>query len=248
MDDGVRRALAAAPHRGSTVDVAIHGSCALGISTSADPVDAWLARTEDFTIALTGNLDNVEELATQLRADGRPIGSTDPACVVAELFRSHGELAPSKMRGVFAVVVTDGVRLWCFRDQVGYRTLFHRVDEAGATIASEAKQVVAGSGIAKEPDLAVLERQFFGNYGNATSSALSGVARLPKATILRVDAQRADTRRYWQPEDLLERARFSPGEIQERFDALMTQACARTLVGPDAVSLSGGIDSPAIAA
>lgn len=247
-DDGVRRAIAAAPHRGSTVDVAIHGSCALGISTSADPVDAWLARTDDLAVALTGNLDNVEELAAQLHAEGRPTLSADPACVVAELFRLHGESAPSRMRGVFAAVVTDGSRLWAFRDQVGYRTLFHRVDGAGATVASEAKQVVAGSGISKEPDLAVLERQFFGNYGNATSSALSGVARLPKATILRIDGRRAETRRYWQPEALLETARYSPEEIQARFDELMTQACARTLVGPDAVSLSGGIDSPAIAA
>jgi asparagine synthetase B (glutamine-hydrolysing) len=41
---------------------------------------------------------------------------------------------------------------------------------------------------------------------------------------------------------------MSSGEIKARFDELMDQAVSRSLTGRDVVSLSGGIDSPALAA
>jgi asparagine synthetase B (glutamine-hydrolysing) len=47
---------------------------------------------------------------------------------------------------------------------------------------------------------------------------------------------------------VLETAKYSRAELQERFDALMDQAASRCVTGRDVVSLSGGVDSPAIAA
>jgi asparagine synthase (glutamine-hydrolysing) len=46
----------------------------------------------------------------------------------------------------------------------------------------------------------------------------------------------------------LETARYTPEELRDRFDEVFGTATARMLTGADAVSLSGGIDSPAIAA
>jgi asparagine synthetase B (glutamine-hydrolysing) len=54
--------------------------------------------------------------------------------------------------------------------------------------------------------------------------------------------------RYWHPEDILERRPVPDDELFERFDALMSQAVRRCLAGRDVVSLSGGLDSPAVAA
>ena len=54
--------------------------------------------------------------------------------------------------------------------------------------------------------------------------------------------------RYWKPESLLETADLSGIEMQERFDELLGQAVSRCLTGHDLISLSGGIDSPAVAA
>ncbi|HEX6131842.1 MAG TPA: asparagine synthase-related protein, partial [Actinomycetota bacterium] len=156
--------------------------------------------------------------------------------------------APARMRGTFAGVVTDGRQAWGFRDHLGYRTLFHHDGPRGVTFASEAKQVVAAAGIPREPDLAALEQVLFGNLTDDTPSAFKGVARLPKSSILHVDAERVRVGRFWHPERLLETGSYTDDELQERFDALMAQASARTLIGTDAVSLSGGIDSPAIAA
>jgi asparagine synthetase B (glutamine-hydrolysing) len=135
-----------------------------------------------------------------------------------------------------------------FRDQLGFGPVFFGRDARGVRVASEAKQVAAGAGVAEEPDLDVCEEIYFHTYDEHTPSALRGVARLPKASALLADGSGARLRRYWDPTDRFESGSYGPEEIKERFDHLMGQAVARTLTGQDAVSLSGGIDSPAVAA
>jgi len=90
----------------------------------------------------------------QLAAHGRPVAGGTPADVVEAAFRVWGEQAPGRLRGQFAAAVTDGERIWAFRDQVGFRALFYRNDDAGLHLGSEAKQVLAGAGLPREPDVA----------------------------------------------------------------------------------------------
>jgi asparagine synthase (glutamine-hydrolysing) len=179
---------------------------------------------------------------------GQASAPVTPAEVVMAAYRAFGEEAPARLRGFFSAVVTDGSRLVCFRDHLGFGTLFYRQDSQGSYVATEAKQVVAGAGISREPNLDVLPLLFFQTYDNQTPCALKGVERLPKTTVAVFEGARARLRRYWEPSTFLETGRLSDGEIQERFDQLMDQAVARTMTGEDAISLSGGIDSPAIAA
>jgi asparagine synthetase B (glutamine-hydrolysing) len=243
----VGRALAAAPHRGTDRRVLTRGRCALGVSSS-EASDAWLADEDDLAGALSGVLDDQERLAKELALSGRPAAELQPASLLLAAWRAWGEGAPSRLRGVFAATVTDGTQVWAWRDHIGYRALFFRDDAAGTTVASEAKQVVAGAGIAREPDLDVLERVLFTDYGDETPAALRGVRRLPKATVLRAGDGSVATRRYWHPESLLETGRLTRDELGEAFEERFRQAVDRTLTGQDMVSLSGGIDSTAIAA
>jgi len=244
----VERMLAAAPHRGSRAEIVVRGACTLG--TSDDPVgaEAWIADEPDLAVAFTGRLDNSDELRKLLEGENeRPLGDS-PASVVAALFRRRRGDAPALMRGSFAVAITDGEGMWAFRDQLGFRSLFHRVEAGRTFVASEAKQVAAGARIAREPDTDVLEAIFYMELDDETPSALRGVARLPKATLLFADARGARRRPYWRPESLLETADLSEDEIRLRFEHLMAQAVERVMTGDDCVSLSGGIDSPAVAA
>ena len=244
----VRRALEAAPHRGPVREVAVRGACAIGISDTDALPEAWLAEERDLIVGFTGVLDNAADLASELKARGFPPAASDPASVVAGLFRVDAERAFASLRGAFALALTDGERLWCARDQVGYRPLSYRDDVRISMVASEAKQVAAGAGLTPAPDLEVLQRIFYGNYDDDTPAALLGVSRVPKSTALRTDARGTARMRYWHPERLLETGRFTDTEVQERFDEIFGGAVARMLVGTDAVALSGGIDSPAIAA
>jgi asparagine synthase (glutamine-hydrolysing) len=240
------------PHRGTRVRELIHGRCALGTVDAEHAPDAALGGSAGLAVAVTGSVDNASELARLVDsrlvdAQGR-FADGDLVALLAAGFRRFGPDLPVHLRGVFACVITDGERAWAFRDHVGYRPLFHRTDAHGFFAASEAKQVVAGAGIPREPDLAVVERVFYRTITEETSAALAGVQRVPKATVLLADGGQSTLRRYWYPERLLETARYSSSELRDRFDALMVQAVDRAMTGPDAVALSGGIDSPAIAA
>src|SRR5438105_8770741 len=131
---------------------------------------------------------------------------------------------PARLRGAFAVLLTDWRRLWAFRDHVGLRPLFYRTEGDRLFVASEAKQVVAGAQIRKEPDVDGLTRLFFGRYLEEAPSALRGVRRLPAANVLTAEPGSVQVTRYWQPERLLETGRFSASELTDRFALHMTRA------------------------
>ncbi len=179
---------------------------------------------------------------------GAAPAASDPAALIAAGHRIYGDALPGRMRGVFTGAVTDGEHLRCFRDHLGYGSLFYRCDGGNFYAATEVKQVVAGAGIPREPDLDVVERILFGSVDDEMPCALRGVRRLPKMHGLITDGTGTQLHRYWNPEQLLETGRFGADELAARFSALMDQAVSRCITGNDVVSLSGGIDSPAIAA
>src|SRR5919106_5506279 len=171
-----------------------------------------------------------------------------PAAVVAALFGRLRDRAPARLRGAYAVVVTDGATLWGSRDHVGFETLFCSENSGDVRMASEAKQVAAGFSTPREPDLDTLRRIFYVNVEDHTRTSLTGVRRVLAGTIAGSSGSSIRWKRYWDPSSLLETARLSPDEIAEGFEEHMTRATVRALIGEDAVSLSGGIDLPAIAA
>jgi asparagine synthetase B (glutamine-hydrolysing) len=243
-----RRGLDAAPHRGSTIRTSSLARFVVGASTSDEWDDATLSEGNGLVVAVQGRIDNLPELTAHLSRAGVDPGPS-PADVVRALFLREGERTPERLRGVYAIVLSDGLRLWCFRDHLGFATLFYRAEREGIYVATEAKQVVAAAGIPWRPDPDVAHIILHRDYDDDTPAAIRGVSRLAKMTILSAEPGRVRRRRYWRPEQLLETARYSPGELQERFDELMTQAVRRTLTGKgDVVSLSGGLDSPAIVA
>jgi asparagine synthase (glutamine-hydrolysing) len=242
----VRRMLAAAPHRGSPDEVVVQGRCALGIANRQDLPNAAIATEDGVAAAFVGTLDNMGELANRLGGP-RTLDPITPATVLASAFRRWGEDTLTELRGMFAAVVTDGRSMWAFRDHMALGQLCWRQEPQALYVASEAKQVVAGSSVSAEPDMEVVERIFWLEIDENLPSALRGVHRLPKASILVSDGDRPMPRRYWDPSSLLETARLTPEEISSRFDELLTQAVGRMLSGQDVVSLSGGIDSPGVA-
>lgn len=239
---------AAVPHRGERVEALVHGRCALACTDGDGHEDSELAVVHGVAAAFSGTLDNAAEVERDLVRRRLVAPGSSPATLIAAGFRAYGEDVPNQLRGVFAGIVTDGTHAYAFRDQLGYGLLFYRHDGRGFFAATEAKQVIAGAGIAREPDLDVVERIFFNTYDDDTPCALRGVRRLPKAHGINAGPAGVRLRRYWDPEALLESARIPDGELEERFAELMDQAVARCMTGEDVISLSGGIDSPAVAA
>jgi asparagine synthase (glutamine-hydrolysing) len=242
----------AAPHRGSRAAYVTLGRCTLGGSWTDEVPDTEIGTSDDLAVAIVGMVDNRVELAESLSTlgshDARERMDGGLVDLAARAYRAYGADFPARMRGVFSGIVSDGSTAYCFRDQLGYKPLFYRHDGRAFWAASEPKQVVAGAGIPREPDLDVVEAIFYRSLDDTSPSALQGVERLPKMMGLEVDTSTARRRRYWFPERLLETASIPDSQLQDRFDDLMTTAVRRSLRGHDVIFLSGGIDSPAVAA
>ena len=139
--------------------------------------------------------------------------------------------------------------MWSFRDHLGFQPLFYAHNGGDFYCASEAKQVIAGAQIPREPDTDVLERIFYGRLRQDSPSAFKGVNRLPHGKTLTVNRNGSPaTQAYWCPRRVLETGKFSSFEdVKQTFDERFEQAVSRCLTGSDVVSLSGGVDSPAVA-
>jgi asparagine synthase (glutamine-hydrolysing) len=243
----VRRMLELTPYRGDIRQVLVHGACAIGMSRHLDWPDASLASDGAYAAAMYGSIDNLGELGAEL-SQAAPNLDDDPARMLIAAFRVYGEQVVSHLRGDFGAIVTDGRSIWCFRDHIGYSPLYYRSEAAGAFVAVEAKQIVAGSGIRPEPDIEVFESTFYSSIVDETRCPLRGVSRVPQRKVTVISEGRVRSTLYWLPESILESARLSPTDIKDRFEQLMTQAVSRMMTDRTIVSLSGGIDSSAIAA
>jgi asparagine synthase (glutamine-hydrolysing) len=244
-----RKTLATTPHPAECVTLRTLGNCVLGVANGADFVDSAISSAGDMIAAVSGRLDNASELHRSLTASGTAPASKSDADIVVAAFRTFGTEAPNRMRGAFAGIVTDGRNVWCFRDHIGFRPLFYRDDPTAFVAASESRQVAVGAQIAEEPDLKVVEQIFFGHMPSDMPAALKGVSRLAQATTLTVSGEKGvSLRQYWHPIELVESARLGADDIRDRFLELLAQAAARSLVGNDLILLSGGLDSPAVAA
>ena len=247
-DDIVDDMFAAAPHRGTRLHVLAHGRTVVGASDTEDLDEASVAKHGAVAVAFCGILDNLAELTSELAGHGVRPADSSPAAVVAAGWDVWGRDVACRMRGTYTVAASDGDLLTCFRDHQGFRSLFHHDGPEGTFVATEVKQVAAGSKVPMEPDPEVVERIFYADYDDDTPTAVRGIRRLPKATWLTVGPAGVQVERYWFPERLVETARLSPDEIQATFDRLMAQAVRRCLAGETTVvSLSGGVDSPIIA-
>jgi asparagine synthase (glutamine-hydrolysing) len=247
-DEAVERALRSAPHRGGELAVRTVGRASLGVANEPEHADAWLAGHDGGAVVLQGALDNKAELDAELARVGRPAGSDGPAGTVLAAFDAWGDEAPARLRGMFAGAWTDGSSVRLFRDHLGLASLHHRASGETFVAATEAKQVVAGAGVARKPDVESVEAMFFGRF-DSRHTMLKSVARFPRASTGAVEPGGEPAfRRYWDPAPLLETAGLTLPEAQEQLAAMVEQAVRRSVTGLDAVSLSGGIDSPTIAA
>lgn len=245
-----RAAQAAVPHPTPTMEFRALGSALIGIATRPDFVNEFISAPGDLVAVVSGRLDNAAELYAALAASGQRPASRESADVVVAAFRAHGPLAVNRFRGAFAGIVTDGSVMHSFRDHIGFRPLFFRDDSRRFVAAGEARPVAVAAEIAQEPDLEVLRGIVFFGMPSHTPSALKGVMRQPQTSVITAGlAGGIKTDRYWFPWEMLETERgITVAEASERFLALLEQAVVRAMVGRSAVFLSGGLDSPAIAA
>jgi asparagine synthase (glutamine-hydrolysing) len=212
-------------------------------------------------VAYNGEIYNYLELRRELEATGVRFRTASDTEVLLEAYRAWGDGAFDRFIGMFALALYDSAaqQLILVRDRFGVKPLFYAVKNGTLAFASTPTELAHWVGAA--PDLGYVARGIRQRYYEDASdtSPYIGVPALEASHLLRVSVTDGRLslvkRRYY---DLLARANALAPQLAgaddeslaEQLGTLLRDACAlrRRSDVPLGLSVSGGIDSSAIAA
>lgn len=237
-----------APH-GSLELHAPSFSASLGHSFARERRDGQAAaQSATETVLLDGRLANAAELARELGVDAQH----GDAAIVARAWQRWRNDAWPRLRGVFSLVLIEGNAraLQLVRDPTGQRPLYWRSDGARAYVASEERVVLAAAQRALQADDTSVAAHFALRAAPPGRCFVDGVSEALPGECTRIDARGA--RRSALPSTLGTRLLRlgSDDEYAEAWHGVLVAALHESLrdARAPALSLSGGLDSGALAA
>jgi asparagine synthase (glutamine-hydrolysing) len=182
---------------------------------------------------------------------GVSTGAPD-AELILRAYLVWGEECVQHLLGDFAFVIWDSTRrrLFAARDQFGVKPLFY-AETSGALLVSNTLDCLRQHPAVSDRlnDLAIADFLLFDIIQEPSASAFQDIRRLPAAHTLTFQDGRISVCRYWNlsvPTPLTYRRTT---EYVDHFRELLDAAVSDRLSGGDAgVLMSGGLDSPTVAA
>jgi asparagine synthase (glutamine-hydrolysing) len=234
-------------------------SCTLGfrrlaiLDLSSAGEQPMLTADGRHALVFNGELYNFREIRASLQSRGIDFRSTGDAEVVLQALALHGVDALASFNGMFALAFYDVSqrRLLLARDHAGIKPLYVLQHAEGIFFASQFDQVLAhpwASGLPLD-ETAVRVYMNIG-YLPAPMTMLGNARSLEAGSWLSLEASGRSTSGRWFSLPPYREPEFRGREAIEAVGAAVTAAVRRQLVSdvPVGVLLSGGIDSPLVAA
>lgn len=198
-------------------------------------------------------VDDRERLVSALRDRGRRALLSDPDVeLILHSYHAWGEDCVRHLLGDFAFVIWDErtETLFAARDHFGVRQLYYSVLPGVVLLSNTMSCLRAHPAVSLElNEYAIGDYLLFGDNQDPATTALADVQRLPPAHKLRWRDGTTKLARYWELPEHTEPLHWKKHDILERFRELMCQAVGdRMRLDRIAISLSGGMDSSAVAA
>ena len=205
------------------------------------------------TITFNGEIYNYRELKADLQAKGRRFLSESDTEVLLQLYDEYGADMVRRLRGMFAFGLWDAGKrtLLLARDPLGIKPLYWADDGWTLRFASQAKALLAGGAVSRDPDPAgIVGFHLFGSVPEPFT-VWRGIHTLPAGTTLTVDVTGPGTPQpyYDVAAALAERARrASQDDARAQLAEAVRDSVRHHLVAdvPVAVFLSAGLDSGAL--
>jgi asparagine synthase (glutamine-hydrolysing) len=244
-------------HRGPD-DEGMHvdGPCAIGmrrlsiidLSGGHQPLSSQDGRV---WLVCNGEIYNFRELRRDLEACGHSFKTRSDSEVVLYAYLEYGDNFVERLNGMFGFALWDGVRrrLLVGRDRLGIKPLYIASNAKQVAFASEAKALLELPGLDRDLDSSAVASYLQLGYVPAPQSIFRGVRKLPPATLLVVEHDRVEQRRYWRVPNDVDRS-LSETQWIERVRARMEQSVRMQMVSdvPLGAFLSGGVDSSGVVA
>ncbi|MEK6531624.1 MAG: asparagine synthase (glutamine-hydrolyzing) [Deltaproteobacteria bacterium] len=206
-----------------------------------------------YRITFNGEIYNYVEIRDEFKAQGLEFKSRTDTEVILAAYALLGEKCLDRLRGAFAFAIYDCLekRVFLARDRLGEKPLYYMAAEDSFVFASELKSILQYlrlNGARTEIDLDAVNMYFHYQYVPEPYTCIKGILKLPAGHTLTLSAKDLCfvVRKYWDIEDIEPRQGAPASLIRECFDGLSGIIIRSDM--PVGVSLSGGIDSSAIAA
>jgi asparagine synthase (glutamine-hydrolysing) len=208
-----------------------------------------------YTITFNGEIYNYRELRTELTARGYSFRTGSDTEVLLQLYAEFGADMVRKVRGMFAFGLWDAGKrsLLLARDALGIKPLYWADDGWTVRFASQAKALLAGGAVSRDPDSAgIVGFHLFGSVPEPFT-VWRDIHVLSAGTTLTIDAAGPGTpQRYYNVAKALgERAADTscdPADARQMLADAVRDSVRHHLVAdvPVAVFLSAGLDSGAL--
>ncbi|GGD49798.1 asparagine synthase (glutamine-hydrolyzing) [Erythrobacter arachoides] len=111
-----------------------------------------------FVITFNGEIYNFATLRTELEGKGHAFASDSDTEVLLQLYEAMGPAMVTRLVGMFAFAIWDRREevLFLARDPYGIKPLYYADDGGTFRFASQVKSLIAGGGVAADPDPAAL--------------------------------------------------------------------------------------------
>jgi asparagine synthase (glutamine-hydrolysing) len=233
----------------------LEGGIALGhrrlkvIDLSAGAAQPMWLPDRSVCVIYNGEIHNYIELAADLRAAGVRLRGASDTEVLLWAYALWGAECFERFNGMWAAAFWEPARrrLTLTRDRFGIKPLLVSVRGARVAFASEAKAIVAAFGEERRADRRLISDFVAGGSPDGDQSTFfENIHQVPPGHWLSIDRDAIAAHRYWRFEPGTERPR---ADAADAFRALLEDAVRIRMRSdvPVGVSLSGGLDSSAIA-
>lgn len=236
----------------------VGGPCRLGfrrlsILDLSSAANQPMLAEDRFVLVFNGEVYNFRELRADLERHGVSFRTSGDTEVVLQALIVWGKEALNRFNGMFALGFYDTVRksLLLARDAVGIKPLYALIGSEGLFFASQYDQILAhpwSEGLSVAPGALGLYLRL--GYVPAPYAMLEGTTMLEPGSWLEATAGGAVIRGRYYSFPVYQQPDLRGAEAYDAVDAAVTGAVRRQMVSdvPLGTFLSGGIDSPLVAA
>ncbi|GIF07525.1 N-acetylglutaminylglutamine amidotransferase [Actinoplanes siamensis] len=218
--------------------------------------DARQPMTDDglgLTVVFNGCVYNYRELREELRGHGYTFASTSDTEVILKAYHRWGADCVTRFLGMFAFAIAehDTGTVTLARDRLGIKPLYLAESPGRLRFASTLPALLAAGGVDTIIDRVALQHYMtFHSVVPAPRTILSGIRKLPPATVRVVKADGTVTDRCYWTADFVRTTSMAPGEWAAAVREKLDLAVRRRMVAdvPVGVLLSGGLDSSLVVA
>ena len=222
---------------------------------SGVPLETQPARLDGrLWIVADARIDARTELIAKLKSKRRGPEALSESSPDAELilhaYSVWGEACVEHLLGDFSFALWDARenRLFCARDQFGFRLFFYARAGNSLIFSNTLDCLRLHPGISDRlNDLAIADFLMYSGNSDLGTSAFADIQRLPPAHALKCSSEKVETSRYWTLAESVP-LQASPQECIDAFQEIFDSAVSDRLRANSAgLNLSGGLDSPTVA-